>query len=157
MTVGRALLLNAAILAAAPATAAPATAAPIDDAAAQAVIAGCAAHATAKRQSHAIAIVDPGGHTVAALRMDGNVYDVIEFARAKAGAVAAWGSPTSGLASGAERVPGFAAAPHVVTVPGGLPIWSADGSEHIGAVGVSGEAPADDVACAAAGIAAAGL
>ena len=89
MTVGRALLLNAAILAAAPATAAPATAAPIDDAAAQAVIAGCAAHATAKRQSHAIAIVDPGGHTVAALRTDGNVYGVIEFARAKAGALAA--------------------------------------------------------------------
>ena len=32
-----------------------------------------------------------------------------------------------------------------------------DGSERIGAVGVSGEAPADDAACAEAGITAAGL
>ena len=44
-----------------------------------------------------------------------------------------------------------------MTVAGGVPVFSADGRERIGAVGVSGEAPADDAACAEAGIAAAGL
>jgi glc operon protein GlcG len=45
----------------------------------------------------------------------------------------------------------------VVTVPGGEPVWSADGKVRIGAVGVSGEAPADDAECAEAGVTAAGL
>ena len=51
----------------------------------------------------------------------------------------------------------FAAAANVVTVGDGVPVWSADGRQRIGAVGVSGEAAADDIACAEAGIAAAGL
>jgi uncharacterized protein GlcG (DUF336 family) len=44
-----------------------------------------------------------------------------------------------------------------VTVAGGVPVYAADGKQRIGAVGVSGEAPADDAACAEAGIRAAGL
>jgi uncharacterized protein GlcG (DUF336 family) len=121
------------------------------------VITGCAAHATAKRQSQAIAVVDDGGRLVAALRMDGNGAGVMAFAQAKAEAVAAWGFSTEQLAGGAKSLPGFENAPHVVTVPGGVPIYAADGGERIGAVGVSGEAPADDVACARAGITASGL
>jgi glc operon protein GlcG len=111
-------------------------AAPVDARQAQAVLAGCAAHSSGRGQSHAIVVVDSGGHVVAALRMDGNGFGIMEFARAKAEA---------------------ADAPRVVTVAGGIPIWSADGRERIGAVGVSGEAPADDAACAEAGIGAAGL
>jgi uncharacterized protein GlcG (DUF336 family) len=124
---------------------------------AQAIVAGCAAHATAKKQSHAIAVVDVGGHLVAALRMDGNGSGIMDFSLAKAEAVAAWGFPTAQMAEAAKETPGFANAPHVVTVPGGVPVWSADGKTRIGAVGASGEAPADDAACAEAGIAAAGL
>ena len=135
----------------------PATAAPIDARQAQAVIAGCVAHAGGRNQSHAITVVDAGGRLVAALRMDGNGWGVMDFAIAKAQASAAWGGSTAQLAEGARGTPGFADAPHVVTVAGGVPIWSADGRERVGAVGVSGEAPADDVACAEAGIAAAGL
>jgi uncharacterized protein GlcG (DUF336 family) len=44
-----------------------------------------------------------------------------------------------------------------VIVPGGAPVFSADGKTRVGAVGVSGEAPADDTECAEAGIKAAGL
>jgi uncharacterized protein GlcG (DUF336 family) len=124
---------------------------------ASAVIEGCRAHAGAKRQSHAIAVVDAGGGLVAALRMEGNRAGAMEFSIKKAVAVAAWGFPTSGMADGAKETPGFAAAPYVVTVPGGIPIYAADGRRLIGAVGVSGEAPADDVACAQAGVRAAGL
>jgi uncharacterized protein GlcG (DUF336 family) len=36
-------------------------------------------------------------------------------------------------------------------------VFSADGRQFVGAVGVSGEAPLDDTACAEAGVKAAGL
>lgn len=136
---------------------APASAASLDARAAQAVISGCASHAAAKSQSHAIVVVDLGGHIVASLRMDGNSYGIADFALAKAQAAVAWGFSTAQMAESAAATPGFGDAPNVVTVPGGLPIFSADGAERIGAVGVSGEAPPDDAACAEAGIKAAGL
>ena len=129
----------------------------LDAKTAQAIVAGCAAHATAKQQSHAIAVVDLGGHLVAALRMDGNGSGIMDFSIAKAEAVAAWGFSTAQMEENSKGTPGFANAPRVVTVPGGVPVWSTDGKTRIGAVGASGEAPADDAACAEAGIAAAGL
>jgi uncharacterized protein GlcG (DUF336 family) len=144
----------AALLLAGPAFAEPAPT--LDARAAQAIVAGCAAHSAGKKQSHAIAVVDPGGHVVAAVRMDGNGWGIMDFALAKAKAAAAWGFATARMADGARETPGFGSAPHVVTVAGGLPIFSTDGT-RLGAVGVSGEAPADDEACAEAGIRAAGL
>ena len=137
-------------------TAAPAQTA-LDARAAQAIVAGCAAHASSKQQSHAIAVVDLGGNLVAALRMDGNGSGIMDFSLAKAKAVAAWGFSTAQMGENAKGTPGFANAPHVVTVAGGVPVWSADGKTRIGGVGASGEAPADDATCAEAGIRAAGL
>ena len=125
--------------------------------AAQAIIAGCAAHASAKQQSHAIVVVDAGGHIAAALRMDGNGSGIFDFALVKAEAAAAWGFSTAQMLESSRGTPGFDRAPKVVIVPGGLPLFSADGKTRLGAVGVSGEAPADDAACAEAGIRAAGL
>ena len=150
----RLALLSTALLAAA-ASAQPAPT--LDARGAQAIVAGCVAHSTAKKQSHAIAVVDTGGHLVAALRMDGNGSGIFDFALAKAKAAAAWGFSTAQMLEGARGTPGFDRAPHVVIVPGGVPIFASDGKTRIGAVGVSGEAPADDAACAAAGITAAGL
>ena len=122
---------------------------------AQAIIAGCLADAQAKKNDQAIAIVDTGGRLIAALRFDGAPFGKMDFAEAKAVAAAAWGFDTAGQADGAKDFPGFARAPFVQTVPGGLAIWS--GRLRLGAVGVSGAAPADDVACAQAGIKVAGL
>lgn len=129
----------------------------LDARSAQAIVAGCIAQATPKMQSHAIAVVDTGGHLIAALRMNGNGSGMMDFAIAKAEAAAAWGFSTAQMAEGAKGTPGFANAPHVVTVAGGLPIFSADGSTRIGAAGASGEAPEDDAACVEAGVKAAGL
>jgi glc operon protein GlcG len=129
----------------------------LDARAAEAIVHGCATHAIAKKQSHAIVVVDTGGHVAAALRMDGSGSGIFDFALAKARAVAAWGFSTAAMADAAKGTPGFANAPHVVTVTGGVPVYAADGKLRIGAVGVSGEAPADDAACAEAGIRAAGL
>ena len=124
---------------------------------AEAIVAGCRTHAATKSQSHAIAVVDSGGHLVAALRMDGNRSGMMEFSIEKARAVAAWGFATAQMEEAARGTPGFARAPGVVTVAGGVPVFSADGKVLIGAAGASGEAPADDAACAEAGIKAAGL
>ena len=149
------LLAALLILPTAPA-AAPAAPA-LDARAAQAIVAGCVAQSAPKMQSHAIAVVDTGGHLIAALRMDGNGSGIFDFALAKAEASAAWGFSTAQMVDAAKGTPGFANAPHVVTVPGGVPVFSADGRMRIGAVGVSGEAPQDDAACADAGVRAAGL
>jgi uncharacterized protein GlcG (DUF336 family) len=129
----------------------------LDARTAQAIISGCVAQSTPKMQSHAIVVVDPGGHVVASLRMEGNSSGIYDFALAKAEASAAWGFSTAQMVDAAKGTPGFANAPHVVTVAGGVPVYSADGKVRIGAVGVSGEAPADDAACAEAGVRSAGL
>jgi glc operon protein GlcG len=142
------------------ALAAPVAAQPVpmlDARAAEAIVHGCATHAIAKKQSHAIVVVDTGGHVAAALRMDGNGSGIFDFALAKARAAAAWGFSTAQMVQAAKDTPGFGNAPHVVTVPGGIPVWSGDGKVRVGAVGVSGEAPQDDAACAEAGTRAAGF
>jgi glc operon protein GlcG len=120
------------------------------------IIDGCVAHAKQKSQSHAIAVDDSGGHLIALLRMDGNSSGIAEFAVQKAEAVASWHFSTQEMGAAAKETPGFANAPHVVLVAGGVPVFSAAG-QFIGSVGVSGEAPVDDAACAEAGIVAAGF
>jgi len=139
------------------AAAAQTPAAPLNASAAEAIIAGCRQHAAAKGQSHSIAIFDAGGNQLATLRMDGNPPGMLDFAIEKAKAVAAWGFSTADMAKAAEATPGFGRAPHVVTVAGGVPIFSADGKILLGAAGASGEAPADDASCVEAGIRSAGL
>jgi uncharacterized protein GlcG (DUF336 family) len=89
--------------------------------------------------------------------MDGNRAGMMDFSVEKAKAVAAWGFATAQMEEAAKGTPGFARAPGVVTVAGGVPVFSADGRTLIGAAGASGEAPADDAACAETGIKAAGL
>jgi glc operon protein GlcG len=149
------LLLTTSVVLASPVSA---QAAPLLDArAAQAIVAGCVIESGTKTQSHAIAVVDTGGHLIAALRMDGNGSGIFEFAVAKAEAAAAWGFSTAQMLEASRVTPGFDRAQHVVIVAGGLPVFTSDGKALIGAVGVSGEAPADDAACAQAGIRAAGL
>lgn len=125
-------------------------------ASAQKIIEGCVADATAKKQSHAIAVVDGSGSLLAFVRMEGNPPGVGEFAIQKAEAAAAWRFSTAQMSEAAKDTPGFANAPGVTTVPGGVPIYVPHGA-FLGAVGVSGEAPADDASCAMAGISAAGF
>ena len=151
------MLLHSLIVLAAAQAAASASQVSLDARAAEAIVHGCATHALAKKQSEAIVVVDTGGHILAALRMDGNGSGIFDFALAKAQAAAAWGFSTTEMLNSARGTPGFERAPQVVIVPGGVPVFSADGKSRIGAVGVSGEAPADDAECAEAGARAAGL
>lgn len=129
----------------------------LNAASAQAIIDGCKAFGADNDLSQAIAVTDAGGNLVAFLRLDGNGAGVGAFAIEKAIAVGMWGFATAGMAEGANSFPGFAMAPGVVTVPGGVPIYSADGKTFLGGAAASGEPPEDDVACVEAGIKAAGL
>ncbi len=144
------------LCAAAMAGAAPAAAGSLTTAKAMEIIDGCKAFAKENDQRFAIAVADGGGHPLAFVRMERVNAGAGAFSREKAQAAAVWGFATSGMAQGAESTPGFAHAPYVVTVAGGVPIYDAAG-ERIGAVGVSGGPPAVDEQCALAGVKAAGL
>ncbi|MEZ5331847.1 MAG: heme-binding protein [Thermoanaerobaculia bacterium] len=113
--------------------------------AASRIIEGCARHAEAKGQSHAIAVVDAGGHPVAFLRMERNSAGAGDFALEKARAAASWRFSTAEMERAVEETPGFASAPHVVTVPGGVPVSL--GRRRVPRCRASGEAPSDDAAC----------
>ena len=123
----------------------------------RAIVEGCRKHAVDAKKSQAIVVMDAGGNMVAALRMDGNVPAVMTFATEKARAAALWGFATADMENAVKAFPGLGQAPNFVPLPGGLPIYSADGKILLGGAGASGEAPADDVACVEAGIKAAGL
>jgi uncharacterized protein GlcG (DUF336 family) len=129
---------------------------PLSAALAQKIVSACVEHATQKKQSHAIAVVDSSGALLAFLRMDGNPPGVGDFAVQKAVAAASWRLSTQQMSKAAETTPGFALAPKVVTVAGGVPVY-ARGGVFVGAVGVSGESPQDDTECAIAGVTAAGF
>src|SRR5437763_12005336 len=103
----------------------------LDALAAEAIVHGCATQAISKHQSEAIVVVDSGGHVIAAVRMDGNGSGIFDFALAKAQAAAAWGFSTAQMERSAKDTPGFANAPHVVTVSGGVPVFSGDGKVRI--------------------------
>jgi uncharacterized protein GlcG (DUF336 family) len=149
--------LAAATLAAATATWAQRPAQALTAESAETIVQACKRHAKAGSRNHAIAVVDSGGNLVAALRMDGTTPGVMAFATEKARAAAMWGFPTSGMEQAAKNLPGFADAPYVVALGGGVPIYSADGQTLLGGVGTSGASAADDAACGEAGIKEAGL
>lgn len=110
----------------------------------------CLAWAGERALTVAVAVFDEGGKLIAYAHMDGAPNAVGEFAHWKgrssatvhvaSSETANWGNGPSGLA----------------TWEGGIPIFSARGVA-LGGVGVSGAESSDDVACARAGIAAAGL
>ncbi len=109
-----------------------------------------------------IAVLDAGGHLVSADREDGAGVLRLEIAIGKANAALSIGvsSATVGTRTqGREAfVTGVTAASQgrFVPVPGGVLLLNRE-REIIGAVGISGDAPGQDEACALAGIQAAGL
>lgn len=109
-----------------------------------------------------IAVLDAGGHLVAFKRQDSSGILRPEIAQGKAWGALGMGLGSRALAQRAEIAPAFfvslASASHgrLFPVPGGVLIR---GSSHevLGAVGVSGDSPDNDEACAVRGIEDAGL
>jgi len=103
-----------------------------------------------------VAIVDEGGHLIALSRMDGAIPLSPQLAEAKAVGAAMFGRDGEALAKMAQDRPGFFSAAdrlvRVPLIPGlGSALISEDG-KVIGAVGVSGGRPDQDLECAQAGL-----
>lgn len=120
--------------------------------------------AEARRRSArpmAVIVLDAGGHPVVFRREDRASLYRFDIARAKAMGALGMGDDTRAIAARAAANPLFFTTVAVATgnlalSPGGVLVRDAAG-EVIGAVGVSGDTADTDEACAAAGIAAAGL
>jgi uncharacterized protein GlcG (DUF336 family) len=109
-----------------------------------------------------IAVLDAGGHLVAFKRQDKSGILRPDIAQGKAWGALGMGLGGRALAQRAEMAPAFftslASVSHgrIIPVPGGVLIRAADG-DIVGAVGVSGDLPDNDEACAFFGIERVGL
>ena len=116
------------------------------------------AHAKAKQLGIrvTVAIVDEGGLLIALSRMDGALPVSPQLAEAKAVGAAMFQRDGGALAQMAQDRPGFfSAADRLVRVPlipglGSMPIKE-DG-QVVGAIGISGGRPEQDLECAEAGL-----
>jgi len=129
---------------------------PLSLTAANNVIARAHAKAHALGIKVTVAIVDEGGHLVALSRMDGAMPLSPQLAEAKAVGAAMFMRDGEALAKMAQDRPGFFSAAdrlvRVPLIPGlGSALISQDGNV-IGAVGVSGGRPDQDLECAQAGL-----
>jgi uncharacterized protein GlcG (DUF336 family) len=130
---------------------------------AQVMITGALAEAQARAAKPlGIIVLDAGGHPVAYARQDGASLFRFDIARAKAMGALGMGADSRDIAARAAGNPAFFTSVAIATggslalSPGGLLVRNQAG-ELIGAIGISGDAPEVDEACAIAGIAAAGL
>ena len=109
-----------------------------------------------------IAVLDAGGHLVAFKRQDRSGILRPDIAQGKAWGALGMGLGGRALAKRAEMAPAFftslASVSHgrIIPVPGGVLIRRADG-DIVGAVGISGDLPDNDEACAVFGIERVGL
>lgn len=129
---------------------------------ANAVLAGALAEAAARGAKPLGAIVlDAGGHPIAFQRQDGASLFRFDIARGKALGALGMGADSGVLAERARANPVFFGS--VAAATGGAMVLSAGGvlilrgGAILGAIGVSGDAPEVDAACAVAGILAADL
>lgn len=112
---------------------------------------GCLAFAREKKFDMAIAVHDEAGRLLTFARMDGASTAVSDVAVWKSRSAATYRFATAETAK--WNAPNM---PAIATIGGGVAVFSARG-EALGAIGVSGAAAEDDIACAEAGIRAAGL
>jgi len=109
-----------------------------------------------------VAVLDPGGHLLALKREDGSGILRPDIARAKAWGALGMGAGGRDLARRAATAPAFFEALNTISdgriapVPGGVLVRDSEG-HIIGAVGISGDHPDKDEACAVHAIESAGF
>lgn len=112
---------------------------------------GCLAFAREKKLNLAIAVHDESGRLLTFARMDGASTAVSDVALWKSRSAATYRYASAETAKwNAPTLPGIA------TAGGGIAVFTAAG-EALGGIGVSGAPTEDDIACAEAGVRAAGL
>jgi uncharacterized protein GlcG (DUF336 family) len=123
---------------------------------------GLAHAARLKLKPLSIAVLDAGGHLVAFKRQDGSGILRPQIAHGKAWGALGMGLGGRALAQRAQKAPNFYASlgsasdGRLIPGTGGVLIRSSPG-DILGAVGISGDLPDNDEACAIRGIEEAGL
>ena len=108
----------------------------------------------------AIAVMDPGGHLLALVRMDGAPWITATVAQGKAWTSAAYGTPSAAQKEKMATMPNFAGALTTMTLgaytpqTGAVPVYR--GGVLLGAVGASGGTGEQDEAVATAAVTALG-
>lgn len=129
---------------------------------AERLLAAVRAHAEAEDLRLSAAVVDERGIDVALARMDAATWLTAGVARTKAMTAAWFRRPSGDLAAlrtahpEVFRIAGRQLPSEPTDLPGGLPVYDAEGV-LLGAIGVSGASPEEDVAAARAAIEATGL
>jgi uncharacterized protein GlcG (DUF336 family) len=106
------------------------------------------------------AVMDPYGHLVALLRLDGAPWISPEVAQGKAWTAAAYGTPSAAQKTKMDPLPNFAGALTEMThgkftpQPGAVPVF--DGGRLIGAIGASGGTGQEDEDVCSAAVTASG-
>jgi uncharacterized protein GlcG (DUF336 family) len=109
-----------------------------------------------------VAVLDPGGHLLVLKREDGSGILRPQIAQAKAWGALGMGAGSRALAERAATAPAFFTAlaamsdGRVVPVPGGVLVRDPEGA-IVAAVGISGDNPTNDEACAVFGVETAGF
>lgn len=111
----------------------------------------CEAMAKEKGWKMNIAILDTGGNLKYFVRQDDAFLGSIQIAQLKANTSAQFPFSSKMMGEIAQKIPGIAHVPGIVTFEGGLPIMAGNG-DQVGSIGVSGASAADDGLCAQAGI-----
>jgi uncharacterized protein GlcG (DUF336 family) len=128
----------------------------ITQAQAQSAIEAAQRRASALAIRVSVAVVDEGGYLVMLSRMDGAPALSPEIAEAKAAGAAVMGRPGDILADNYEKRPGFFAAASALSrrplVPGLGSVLVISGGRLLGAIGVSGGRPEQDLEAATAGL-----
>lgn len=109
----------------------------------------CIAMATENGWNISIVVVDRGDNVVASARMTEALSASYVGAELKASSALAWGMPTGDIEGFIADKPEFRAFPGLLTIAGGSPAESANGT-LVGGIGVAGSSPDNDAACAAA-------
>jgi glc operon protein GlcG len=118
------------------------------------ILDACRSEADRNGWKVSVAIVDDGGHLLAAMRFDGAGFQTVDVAVRKARAAAMTGMSTKALESMVADRPAILSFGDRLLIQGGLPIMTETGCG--GAVGVSGARSDQDETIAQAGIAALG-
>ena len=111
---------------------------------------GCVAWATERNIALSLAVFDDAGRLITTAHLDGTPTAIAEVAQWKGKSAATYRQ------SSANTSKWGGSAPLLADWAGGVPFRASDGTA-LGAIGVSGASSDEDVACALAGITAAGL
>ena len=111
---------------------------------------GCIAWANERGLSVSLAVFDDAGRLITTAHLDGTPTAIAEVAQWKGRSAAGYRQSSANTATWGGN------APLLANWKGGVPFSASDGTA-LGAIGVSGATGDEDVACARAGISAAGL